>query len=180
MGADLKVDVFGNCKIYLRNLGTDDVPIELIDFSIDGKPVSISPAIGIIKKDAVQGINFLNLDPGRYKLLIKIYDNAMDWGFLTCTGPSIACHSDADCQEKPDNPCTIDVCNSPGTPASSCSHTPITACIDGDGCCPMGCTALNDNDCGAVCGNGVIEGAEECDGVNLAGQTCVRARQEIS
>lgn len=74
----------------------------------------------------MQGINFLNLDPGRYK-----------------------------------------------TPASSCSHTPITACIDGDGCCPMGCTALNDNDCGAVCGNGVIEGAEECDGVNLAGQTCV-------
>lgn len=55
MGADLKVDVFGNCKIYLRNLGTDDVPIEVIDFSVDGKPVSISPAIGIIKKTQCRG-----------------------------------------------------------------------------------------------------------------------------
>src|SRR5690606_26579991 len=25
--------------------------------------------------------------------------------------------------------------------------TPVTACINGDSCCPMGCTAVNDVDC---------------------------------
>lgn len=42
MGAKLKVDVFGDCKIYLRNTGTKDVPIEVIGFYADDKPVTPS------------------------------------------------------------------------------------------------------------------------------------------
>jgi hypothetical protein len=48
-----------------------------------------------------------------------------------------------------------------------CTHTPITACTSGDGCCPGGgsgaCNRNNDGDCAAVCGNGVVESGETCD-----------------
>ena len=45
-------------------------------------------------------------------------------------------------------PCTQDVCN----PADgSCSNPAQVACNGGDGCCPLGCSALADNDC--VCTN---------------------------
>ena len=38
-----------------------------------------------------------------------------------------------------------------------------TACANGDGCCPGGCTANNDNDCQPRCGNGAVEAGETCD-----------------
>jgi len=38
--------------------------------------------------------------------------------------------------------------------------------IDDDNCCPDGANANNDNDCVPDCGNGVLEGAEECDDGN--------------
>ena len=88
MGTKLKIDVFGNCKIYLANTGTKDVPIEVISFYANEKPVSHTPSTGIIKKGAVQEISFPDLSPGRYKLLVKIYGNTMDFGWMTCTG----CH----------------------------------------------------------------------------------------
>jgi hypothetical protein len=47
-----------------------------------------------------------------------------------------------------------------------CTSTPITAPAHGDGCCPAGANALNDNDCKPACGNGVKEGAELCDGAD--------------
>ncbi len=95
----------------------------------------------------------------------------MDYGYLTCTGPSIACYGNSDCDDG--DPCTTDTCNSPGDPASSCSYTPIVTCTNNDDCCPagVGCTALNDNDCGADCGNGVVEGTEECENADLSGCT---------
>ncbi len=95
----------------------------------------------------------------------------MDYGYLTCTGPSIACYGDSDCDDG--DPCTTDTCNNPGDPASNCSHTQITNCIDNDGCCPTGCDATNDNDCGAVCGDGAVnQPSEECDDGDLNGKTC--------
>jgi hypothetical protein len=40
-----------------------------------------------------------------------------------------------------------------------------TACRGGDNCCPPGnkCTAVQDSDCPAVCGNGAVEPGETCD-----------------
>jgi cysteine-rich repeat protein len=45
-----------------------------------------------------------------------------------------------------------------------CNHVNITQAINGDGCCPPGANANNDNDCTAVCGNQVVESGERCDG----------------
>ena len=46
----------------------------------------------------------------------------------------------------------------------SCSLEPIAACISDDGCCAPGCDANSDADCSPICGNGVLEGGELCDG----------------
>ena len=45
-----------------------------------------------------------------------------------------------------------------------CISDAITSCTDGDGCCAPGCHANNDADCAPVCGNGLLEGGETCDG----------------
>jgi hypothetical protein len=42
------------------------------------------------------------------------------------------------------NACTENVCNPQN---GQCSHPAIQACIHNDGCCPVGCSAANDNDC---------------------------------
>jgi len=77
----------------------------------------------------------------------------------TCDPPS-SCPScdDAD-------PCTTD--RTTGSTAQcnlKCSHSPVTAPRNGDGCCPGGANAVNDNDCKPMCGNGVVEAGEDCDG----------------
>jgi hypothetical protein len=47
-----------------------------------------------------------------------------------------------------------------------------TACTSNDGCCPAGCTANEDNDCLAVCNNGVKEGKETCDPLSSCPASC--------
>ncbi len=44
--------------------------------------------------------------------------------------------------------CTIDTCDDSG---DMCVNTLITACINGDGCCPQSCSFENDNDCPSPC-----------------------------
>jgi len=62
-----------------------------------------------------------------------------------------------------------DACTSDFTSGSDvgcsrvCTHVAVTACASGDGCCPAGCTALVDRDCGVMCGDGRIEAGETCD-----------------
>jgi hypothetical protein len=51
-----------------------------------------------------------------------------------------------------------------------CVATDVSTCVDGDGCCPPGCTPATDADCAAVCGDGVVEGDERCDRAITAGQ----------
>ena len=46
---------------------------------------------------------------------------------------------------------------------SVCVEAPVTDCLDGDGCCGAGCSAADDADCLASCGNGVVEPGETCD-----------------
>ena len=58
---------------------------------------------------------------------------------------------------------------------AECVATPITEAIDGDGCCPAGTTSATDNDCAAECGNGVVEGSEECDGSEGCNADCTLA-----
>jgi hypothetical protein len=48
---------------------------------------------------------------------------------MPCTGTGGPCFSNYQCNN------------------GTCAGTPITACVNGDGCCPPGCTAANDIDC---------------------------------
>jgi hypothetical protein len=65
----------------------------------------------------------------------------------------------------------------------ACSHVPITACRSGDGCCPPGCNAAADSDCGSPCGDGHVGSGETCDPPEACptscpddGDTCTRER----
>lgn len=67
-----------------------------------------------------------------------------------------------DCDDH--NSCSVDsMVGSPSTCDVVCERDWIALCKDGDGCCPGACNATNDNDCQAVCGNGVKEPGETCD-----------------
>lgn len=71
------------------------------------------------------------------------------------------CPALADCNDA--NACTTDGTAGVGC-AKACTHAAVTACsMTGDGCCPMGCTGLNDADCSLTCGNGTVEASETCD-----------------
>ena len=68
------------------------------------------------------------------------------------------------------NACTADLLLSEGTCNARCAYAPITLAMSGDGCCPMGGTALLDSDCPAVCGNKLVEPPREtCDVGVVAG-----------
>lgn len=44
--------------------------------------------------------------------------------------------------------CTIDAMSGAAATCDvACSYAPVTSCIDGDGCCPSGCTGSQDDDC---------------------------------
>lgn len=77
----------------------------------------------------------------------------------TCDPPG-ACPSACD----DDNACTADrLLGNPSSCDAACAHEVILSCQGDDGCCPDGCNALGDNDCPAVCGNGIVEPTETCD-----------------
>jgi cysteine-rich repeat protein len=54
----------------------------------------------------------------------------------------------------------------------ACSHAAITACRGGDGCCPPGCDAKADPDCGPTCGDGQLGAGETCDPPSTCPSTC--------
>ncbi len=71
------------------------------------------------------------------------------------------------------NACTVD--RTTGSSANcnvACSHTSVTTCVAGDGCCPAGCNANNDSDCSPTCGNGVVEPGETCDPASSCPTSC--------
>ncbi len=47
--------------------------------------------------------------------------------------------------------------------SARCDEQPISMCVVGDSCCPLGCNHNNDADCTVVCGNAVVETGETCD-----------------
>ena len=63
--------------------------------------------------------------------------------------------------------CTRDVLGGAGTCQAACTYPAINSCANGDGCCPTGCNATNDDSCMPRCGNGVLEGTEQCDDGNM-------------
>ncbi|MBU1070028.1 hypothetical protein KJ975_10720 [Myxococcota bacterium] len=62
------------------------------------------------------------------------------------------------------NPCTTDTLTGSALNCNSaCTYPAILSCVGGDGCCPSGCNANNDNNCLPACGNSVVEVGETCD-----------------
>jgi hypothetical protein len=55
---------------------------------------------------------------------------------------------------------------------STCGVVEITVHRDGDGCCPSGADANDDDDCQPRCGNGVQEQGEACDGSSGCDSNC--------
>jgi hypothetical protein len=86
----------------------------------------------------------------------------------TCD-PSTSCP--ASCSDG--NSCTIDTVTGSAINCNvACSHQVITTCTSGDGCCPLGCNALSDNDCSPYCGDGVVTSPETCDPPNSCAANC--------
>lgn len=73
-------------------------------------------------------------------------DNTACSSGVCCSGACIrpTCSVAAECDDE--NTCTLDSCEFPGSCKAHCSHTKITQCISGDGCCPAGC-GQRDKDC---------------------------------
>jgi len=69
---------------------------------------------------------------------------------ICCSGTcrQAACASDNECITV--NQCSISKCSNPGTCSAACTSEPLSDCIDGDSCCPVGC-AGQDSDCKGVC-----------------------------
>ena len=63
-----------------------------------------------------------------------------------------------------------------------CDADEITACVNGDGCCPAGCRRATDSDCSGTCGNRRIDAGETCEANTTTpcptscndGQACTR------
>jgi hypothetical protein len=71
------------------------------------------------------------------------------------------------------NPCTVDMLIGTAMQCSAeCVHTPITAAVGGDGCCPSGANANTDSDCPTRCGDGVVTGNEKCDPQSSCPSSC--------
>ena len=83
-------------------------------------------------------------------------------------GKTGACPDKAACDDKKD--CTEDAVLKAGTCEAECENKTLTICKTGDGCCPASCDKTTDDDCAAVCGNGVLEPTEDCDKKITAGQ----------
>lgn len=78
---------------------------------------------------------------------------------------------DQDCDDK--DPCTQDrLLGSALNCNSLCTHTPITERVANDQCCPSGADNSVDPDCAPVCGNGVRENGEDCDGSEDCSADC--------
>ena len=63
----------------------------------------------------------------------------------------------------PNSGCNLQRLDGTGCNARCVAAGTQTQCRGGDGCCPSGCNAANDNDCNARCGNNVREPGETCD-----------------
>lgn len=69
--------------------------------------------------------------------------------------------------------CTLDFASGTAEGCTrTCTHQPITGCIDDDGCCPQGCAAANDRDCDPHCGDGRVGAGETCDLPGTCPTTC--------
>lgn len=97
--------------------------------------------------------------------------DGMITGVETCDPASQKpCPGSSDCDDR--DPCTRDLLEGSAAQCTAkCTHTPITAAIGGDGCCPPNTTFDKDGDCSG-CGDGVRQVGEQCDPASDGPFTC--------
>lgn len=123
---------------------------------IDDKGKGLTPAPSNNTSNNTTGNDDNNVDPA------TCGDGALDPGELC--DPGIASGEGA-CPTS----CEASACTSASLTGMAeqcnarCQTSPV-ACADGDGCCPAGCDGGSDDDCSNVCGDGVVDGPEMCDG----------------
>lgn len=124
--------------------------------STNGSPVSTPPDAGL--DGAANGDSSVQADSGRDPLAPPACnDGKIDLG-ETCD-PLSSCPTAC-----PPDKCQLRSLENGGTCNATCANVAIqTQCLNGDGCCPPSCNQTNDDDCAAVCGNGVKEATETCD-----------------
>ena len=108
---------------------------------------------------------------GLILLMVFLFNDGLNiTGYGSINGEGdIECYDDSDCfSSEIIDPCLVPTCvYSPSGLSSVCVDIPITSCTNGDSCCPDGCNYGNDNNCDSLCGNGVINDWEFCDGSNI-------------
>ncbi|MFH2010798.1 MAG: MYXO-CTERM sorting domain-containing protein, partial [bacterium] len=94
-------------------------------------------------------------------------DGTVDAG-ETCDPPA-SCPTDCDDGDA----CTDDILTGSAANCNvACSYNTISACVNGDGCCPDGCDETTDDDCSITCGNGTLDPGETCDPPSSCPATC--------
>ena len=79
-------------------------------------------------------------------LAVGFLVNYFNSGITGAAAGGVACYTNTDCDDG--ITCTIDSCKNAGEGnLAFCVSQPIDFCQDGDGCCPRGCSSVNDNDC---------------------------------
>jgi len=87
LGTKVRVDQVDNCKLYLRNIGGNDLSLDWITFYIDNIPVKWDSSGDILEKDKVVEINLKTDSPLEGDLSIKLRDKTIDLGKIFCYPP---------------------------------------------------------------------------------------------
>jgi hypothetical protein len=92
-------------------------------------------------------------------------DADCDLGDLCCDGSCVTpeCVIDVDCDDG--DLCSTYECQDGGLCTATCVYTPLE-CGPSDGCCPPGCSELEDNDCGCVPTHSKEKGPRCSDGLD--------------
>lgn len=84
LGTKVRVDQVDNCKLYLRNIGGNDLSLDWISFYIDNIPIKWNSSEDILEKDKVVEINLKTDSPLEGDLSIKLRDKTIDLGKIFC------------------------------------------------------------------------------------------------
>ncbi|HEU0033231.1 MAG TPA: DUF2271 domain-containing protein [Kofleriaceae bacterium] len=143
--------------------GTYTIRMELADSNANQASQNHQGTFTFVKSDAPQqqtGLSnggFLNVSIDFQPVADTCNNGAVEAG-ETCD-PALAGSCPTTCTPATDACMPNVLVGSAATCSAECKVQPITACADGDGCCPDGCDGM-DSDCAGGGGGGTGEGAD--------------------
>lgn len=161
-GAKLEVRANGKCGVVEV---TDNGPADWVEANAAGKCNGVGGVINgyILDVSPLLAQHLFGVSSGGwsdcYAIMVTPVDKATPTGPCQTTGPVCGdntvdpgetCDPPSSCPTSCDDAdsCTADALQGSAAQCTAlCQHTPITACLGGDGCCPTGCSFANDSDC---------------------------------